>query len=260
MLFIKTMNELITNNKCGYLEIILGPMFSGKTSRIINLYKQYKILDTNVLVINHTSDNRYGSDVNLYSHDNIKIFCYKYNYIKDMINSHFDLLNKSNVVILINEGQFFEDLYNSVDYLVNIMNQHVYVCGLDGDYKTNKFGQIIDLIPKCDKVYKLTSICSECNDGTKAIFSHRKTIEKQQKIIGSDNYQPLCRKCYNLKNKQDNKGVLSIDIPDENYLEYNNSLMYVPPALKRPSVMSNKIFNFDSKDSTPEKNILHQNL
>jgi thymidine kinase len=67
---------------------------------------------------------------------------------------------------------------------------------LDGDFERKKFGTILDLIPLCDKVRKLTSLCSTCKDGTLAIFSMRLTKEKEQTVVGSDNYIPVCRKCY----------------------------------------------------------------
>jgi thymidine kinase len=81
-------------------------------------------------------------------------------------------------------------------------NKKIYICGLDGDFERKKFGSILDLIPLCDKVSKLTSLCSLCKDGTPAIFSMRLTEEKEQTIVGSNNYIPVCRKCYkkNMKN------------------------------------------------------------
>jgi thymidine kinase len=109
-------------------------------------------------------------------------------------------LLRSAEVILINEGQFFSDLYEVVVDMLN-HNKKVYVCGLDGDFERKKFGSILDLIPLCDKVSKLTSLCSSCKDGTPAIFSMRLTEEKEQTIVGSNNYIPVCRKCYNKNTK-----------------------------------------------------------
>jgi thymidine kinase len=98
-------------------------------------------------------------------------------------------------VVLINEGQFFPDLYDVVDVLVNIDGKRVHICGLDGDFKRQKFGGILDLIPLCDAVTKLRSNCTNCPN--KALFSHRITNETEQVVIGSFNYVPLCRGCYN---------------------------------------------------------------
>ena len=76
-------------------------------------------------------------------------------------------------------------------------NKKIYICGLDGDFNRNKFGALLDLIPLCDKVHKLTAMCSLCKNGTPGIFSLRLSNETDQTIIGSDNYIPVCRKCYN---------------------------------------------------------------
>jgi thymidine kinase len=119
--------------------------------------------------------------------------CIKTKCITDIL----DTLENSQVII-INEGQFFDDLYTTVVSLLS-RGKKIYVGGLDGDFERKKFGQILDLIPLCDKVTKLTSLCSQCKDGTPGIFSMRLTSEKQQTLVGSDNYIPVCRKCYENK-------------------------------------------------------------
>ena len=82
-----------------------------------------------------------------------------------------------------------------IDDILN-KNKLVYICGLDGDFKRKKFGDLLDLIPICDKVYKLRSLCAICKNGTRAIFSKRLIDNDSQKVIGSDIYVPVCRKCY----------------------------------------------------------------
>ena len=109
------------------------------------------------------------------------------------------LIIKYSKVILINEGQFFDDLFEVVNDMINHGKQ-VYVYGLDGDFERKKFGQMLDLIPLCDKVEKLTSLCSKCKNGTKGIFSMRLTNEREQTIVGSKNYISVCRECYMAKN------------------------------------------------------------
>jgi thymidine kinase len=182
-------SSLNKNNECGYLEIFIGPMFSGKTSKLIDLYKQYSFCNIPLAVINHSSDTRYD-DTMLSTHDKIMIPCIQTSTLTNITN------NMDNVdVILINEGQFFEDLY---DFVVDMLkfNKKIYVSGLDGDFKREKFGKILDLIPLCDKVTKMTSLCSLCKNGTPGLFSMRLTNEKEQMLIGSSNYIPVCRYCY----------------------------------------------------------------
>jgi thymidine kinase len=188
-----------------YLELFIGPMYAGKTSKLLDIYKQCKFCNISVTVINHSTDTRYHNTM-MSTHDKIMIPCIQtihlndvWNYIKldetytDESDNHIKLRNSD--VILINEGQFFEDLYDVVVDMLN-NNKKIYICGLDGDFQRNKFGQILDLIPLCDKVTKLTSLCSICKNGAPGIFSMRLTAEKQQTLVGSDNYVPVCRKCF----------------------------------------------------------------
>ena len=77
--------------------------------------------------------------------------------------------------------------------MVETHHKKVYICGLDGDFKRNKFGKLLDLLPYCDNIKKLTA---NCDCGKDALFSHRLAISKDQVLIGSTNYVPLCRKCY----------------------------------------------------------------
>ena len=181
-----------SKKSAGYLELIIGPMFSGKTSRIVEMYNQCKFCNIPVAVINHVLDNRYDAEL-LSTHDKIKIPCIKASKLGDVCNDPAIL--KADV-ILINEGQFFEDLYQIVDEFLK-KGKKIYIVGLDGDFERKKFGIMLDLIPLSDKVTKLTSLCSSCKDGTPGIFSMRLTGEKIQKLVGSENYIPVCRKCYN---------------------------------------------------------------
>jgi thymidine kinase len=178
------------NVNLAYLELFIGPMFSGKTSRLVDIYKQCQFCNIPVAVINHSIDTRYH-DTMLSTHDKVMIPCIKTNCITDIL----DILTNPQVII-INEGQFFDDLYTTVVSLLS-KGKKIYVGGLDGDFERKKFGQILDLIPMCDKVTKLTSLCSICKNGTPGIFSKRLTMETEQTIVGSDIYIPVCRTCYN---------------------------------------------------------------
>jgi len=190
-----TINSNMSNSSdSAYLELIIGPMFSGKTSRIVEIYKKCKFCDISVIVINHILDDRYD-DTLLSTHDKIKIPCVKTDKLMELYNnSNMEKILYSEV-ILINEGQFFSDLQEFVKKMLKI-DKKIYICGLDGDFERKKFGQILDLIPLCDKVTKLTSLCNICKNGTHAIFSKRVSLETEQTIVGFDNYIPVCRKCY----------------------------------------------------------------
>lgn len=182
----------------GYLEIILGGMYAGKTSRLIEVYKTYSYIGKKIIVINYAEDKRYDETM-LSTHDGIKIPCAMtlnlYYEWTTPTSEYYDKLHSADI-ILINEGQFFQRLLETVLLMVEGENKVVYVCGLDGDFKREKFGELLDLIPYCDRVEKLTSLCSICRNGKRGIFSKRVTEEMAQKVIGSDNYLPVCRDCY----------------------------------------------------------------
>jgi len=197
----------------GYLELWTGPMFSGKTSKILEIYKQFNFCGISTCVINYEEDNRYpNAETHLSTHDKTMIPCIRsksMTEIADIIGVGVRNNNISNKlsgkyvdkfleskVILINEGQFFLDIVEWVKIAVDVYHKKVYICGLDGDFERKSFnGDWLNLIPYCDKVKKLHSYCSNCKSKP-AIFSHRLINETAQKVIGVDSYVPLCRKCY----------------------------------------------------------------
>jgi thymidine kinase len=180
----------------GSLHVCIGPMYAGKTTRLIETFEDMVNDDKKTIVLTHSSEIRYSIE-KLSTHDEKHISCFKYNTIDTFIQEKNDDIVSTDA-ILIDEAQFFPDLFEKVLYMVNKMNKHVYVFGLDGDFQRNKFGQVLDLIPQCDTVEKLHSTCNECKEP--AIFSHRMLESDEQVLVGSqDIYQPLCRKCYNSK-------------------------------------------------------------
>lgn len=201
---------MTTSNKYAYLELIIGPMFSGKTSKILDIYKQCKFCNILVCIINHSLDTRYHETM-ISTHDKVMAPCLQTAELNEIWTMEYGFnepnnyqlechnLLRNSEVILINEGQFFPDLYEVVFDMLHF-NKKIYICGLDGDFERKKFGSILDLIPLCDKVTKLTSLCSQCKDGTPGIFSMRLTNEKKQTVIGIENYIPVCRKCYETNN------------------------------------------------------------
>jgi len=181
----------------GYLELILGPMWSGKTSTLLNYYRQFSFCKLKVCVINFKADDRY-SETMLSTHDKQMIPCIMGFSMGEIMQTPecAHEINESDV-ILINEGQFFQDIVEFTTLMVEKNNKKVYICGLDGDFKREKIGSLLELIPMSDKVVKLRALCGKCKDGTRAPFSFRNTSSTEQVLIGADNiYIPLCRKCY----------------------------------------------------------------
>jgi thymidine kinase len=180
----------------GYLEIVLGPMFSGKTAYLMDVYEAH-IGDYDIVVVNHSSDTRYNRDneSNMHTHDGRTLPCLYTTRLVDL-ESNMVVRGKSRPTIyLINEANFFTDLVPYVLNQIEKENNVVYVAGLNGDFQRNTFGTLLNLIPYANKIVKLSGKCSACNRDSQ--FSYR--VDKtnlDQALVGTDDYLPLCRGCY----------------------------------------------------------------
>jgi len=179
----------------GYLELFLGPMWAGKSSSLVDIYNIAIKHDIKCLAINHTFDLS-SKTVEITTHDNISIPCVSSNTLNDIFNISITDNILEYEIILINEGQFFPDLYKWVKYMVNKQNKNIYIAALDGDYKQTGFTNILQLIPESDKITKLHNLCKQCNSNW-AIFTHRTCNNTSQIFPGTEHYIPLCRNCYN---------------------------------------------------------------
>lgn len=171
----------------GYLELIIGCMWSGKSTRLIEIYNKLIKQGENPIIINHTMIKTDKST--LITHDNKEVKCI----FMDQLYNRF--IPEDIKYILINEGQFFSDLYSWVKTMVNTYNKHIYIAGLNGDFEKKGFSNILSLVPECDSIIKLNAKCSICNKD--AIFTHRTEESKEQIIVNPKIYVPLCRICYN---------------------------------------------------------------
>ena len=121
-------------------------MFSGKTTYLIQTYKKYTYIGKSVAVINFADDTRYH-DTMLSTHDKVMIPCIQAKSLQTAYAENDEV--KAADVILINEGQFFDDL---AEIVLNMVDEHkkiVYVFGLDGDFKREKFGQMLKILHVC---------------------------------------------------------------------------------------------------------------
>jgi thymidine kinase len=177
----------------GRLELIIGNMFSGKSTELIRRINREKSINKKIIIINYLHDNRYSSS-SISTHDLVKVNCIKVEKLMELPND----LVKEYDSIFIDEGQFFLDLYKFVNNFIN-QDIHIVISGLDGDANQKPFGDILNLIPICDTVDKLCAYCKICNNGTSAPFTKKLTKDScQVDIGGSDKYIPVCRK--HLKN------------------------------------------------------------
>jgi len=183
---------------CSKLELIIGPMFSGKSTELIRRIRLYQKINKKILVLKPIIDIRYKTNM-ITSHNYDSVECKTINKLNDI--SEEEIIKFDTVII--DEGQFFPDLVNTIVKWIDFYNLNIIVGGLDGDFERKPIGQILELIPYADKCKKITSLCNKCNDGTKAIYTYR-LVESGDKILigGAESYIPLCRKHYNeLKNK-----------------------------------------------------------
>lgn len=174
----------------GWIEVICGSMFSGKTEELIRRLKRAKIANLKVEIFKPTIDVRY---------DEVKIVSHDTNAIQStpVDNSQKILLLGQNVdVIGIDEGQFFDEELPRVCDQLALKGVRIIVAGLDMDYLGNPFGPMPSLISKADYVTKVHAICVKC--GNIANYSYRKVPNDDQVMLGElDVYEPRCRICYN---------------------------------------------------------------
>jgi thymidine kinase len=173
------------------LKVIMGPMFSGKTSTLINIIDNFEKTNKEFITIKPDIDNRYSYDNFIISHNKEKKQCY----VSNNLGSLKPLLKSKNLdYIIIDEAQFFDKLKEFCCFCLETLNINIIVAGLDGDYKRNRIGHILDLIPLADTVIKLKSVCYKCKEH--ALFSHRLVQDDSKILVGSNEYIPLCRACY----------------------------------------------------------------
>jgi thymidine kinase len=176
----------------GILEIIIGPMFSGKSTKIISIVNRYTIINKKILVINHELDKVRNPCLSIKTHDNIMIPAVFSNDLYSIIET--DTYKESDVII-IEEAQFFDNLYDFVVKEVDNTSKKFILIGLSGGYKRQKIGELLDLIPMAEKITKLDAYCTYCNDETPGVFTHR--IASGDNLIGGKgDYVTLCRSHY----------------------------------------------------------------
>ena len=172
------------------LTIIMGNMFSGKTSEMIRRLKRYRVIGKEILVVNSATDTRSLEQV-LKTHDGVTFKCTKTTHLLPLVS--LGLFTNSEV-IAIDEAQFFGDLKDFVEICLE-SKKIVLMAGLDGDYKQRKFGQMLDCIPMADTVKKLTALCTVCNNGTAGPFTVRTVKNDDLVLVGDkDMYTARCRK------------------------------------------------------------------
>jgi len=173
----------------GWIEVICGSMFSGKTEELIRRLKRAKIANQKVEIFKPAIDIRYHVQ-NIVSHDENQIIS------TPVDNSQTILLMASDVdVIGVDEAQFFDDQLPDVCDQLALKGIRVIVAGLDMDYTGKPFGQIPALLARAEYITKLHAICVQC--GNIASYSYRKSADGGQIVLGEkEMYEPRCRVCF----------------------------------------------------------------
>ena len=199
------------NSSKGYLRVIMGPMYSGKSSLLLDIIRQFsketvrnrfdnkfiKKQNNSIprfMVINHASDTRYGKNV-ISTHNKQQYPCYSLSELSIIETTpEYKHIYDESERIIIDESQFFDSqaLYQFVYNSVILYHKTVIVSGLSGDSNQQKFGGILELLPLADKIDVLYATCSHC--GEKAPFTKRIVDNTSKTLVGSvGTYEPVCR-------------------------------------------------------------------
>ena len=187
----------------GKIELILGPMFSGKSSRLIELMRKYVYKAKKTIMVKYYADQRYSQKSEVVTHDLIK-----YDSINcKILRNSFDTFKEYDV-IGIDEGQFFADLVEVCEELA-LMGKIVLIAALNGDFRMEPFPVIQRIIAKADKIKLLKAYCFNCHKDAK--FSLRIVQSNETVLIGAgESYKPACRECHVFFSKQREKGNLNL--------------------------------------------------
>lgn len=171
----------------GQLQLILGPMFSGKSTELIRRLKRFQVAKYEVLIVKYAKDVRYD-EYGIATHDNQSLPAVSATTLTDLTDKA-----KNYDVIGIDEGQFFPDI-RWAETMANA-GKVVLIAALDGTFQRKPFANILELVPFAESVVKLSAVCMNCFG--EAAFSKRTTEEDSLEVIGgADKYMAVCRQCY----------------------------------------------------------------
>ena len=188
----------------GRIELIVGPMFSGKSTRLIGVIRKFTYKAKKTIMVKYFADKRFTEKSEVVTHDLLK-----YDSIEcKNLREHFDKL-KNYDIIGIDEGQFFPDLVEVCEELA-LMKKTVIIAALNGDFRMEPFPVIAKIIPKADKIKLLKAYCFNCHKDAR--FTLRIVQSNETVLIGAgEAYKPACRECHIHFSKEREKGNLNID-------------------------------------------------
>ncbi|MEL6591269.1 MAG: thymidine kinase [Bacteroidota bacterium] len=180
------------NRKTGWIEVVCGSMFSGKTEELIRRLRRAEIANQRIKIFKPSLDTRY-SKAEIVSHNRNAIPSIAVDEAKQILA----LVDGADVVG-IDEAQFFDMAIVEVARELANQGMRVVVAGLDMDFRGEPFGPMPGLMATAEFVTKVHAICQQC--GSLANFSYRKKRDDKEVLLGEkDAYEPRCRKCYYLE-------------------------------------------------------------
>jgi thymidine kinase len=174
----------------GWIEVVCGSMFSGKTEELIRRLKRAEFANQKLLLFKPKIDDRYHEE-NVVSHQGSSLSARVIDHSSEILK-----VWTNEKVVAVDEAQFFDAGISEVSNVLAKKGVRVILAGLDMDYKGVPFGPMPSLLAIAEYVTKVHAICVSC--GNLAQFSHRTVTETGQVLVGAiEKYQPLCRSCYN---------------------------------------------------------------
>jgi thymidine kinase len=177
------------------LEIVIGPMFSGKSSYALSYIRRQRAIGKTVIVIKPNIDNRYSDQDILITHNQEQTPCMVWP-VNDPLNPCIPRIRDADYIVL-EETQFFKGVRNFVGYALQAYKKNILLVGLDGTAGQQPFGEIFDCIPWATNVTKLCALCKRCGDGTLAPFTKKIHLQNVQTIVdvgGAEKYESVCLK------------------------------------------------------------------
>ena len=180
----------------GRIELVCGPMFSGKTTELLRRVRRYRITHNKIVIFTHEKNVRFGKAMAIATHDALvehKALRSHVHFVSDLSGPRATEVAARASVIAVDEGQFFTDVATACNKWAD-EGRVVIVAALDTTYVRKPFDTMVGLCP--DFITKLTAVCMCCGD--EAPFTHRTSDETELEVVGgNDKYEALCRVCYN---------------------------------------------------------------
>lgn len=179
--------------RSGWIEVICGCMFSGKTEELIRRLKRARIASLKIEVFKPRIDTRYD-ETNIVSHDTASVLATPVDHPEKILD-----INDNTAVVGIDEVQFFDQSIVEVCQQLALRGVRVVVAGLDMDYRGEPFGPMPKLLAVAEYVTKVHAICVHC--GNLATHSYRLADGDAIVLLGEkEQYEPRCRSCYHMGN------------------------------------------------------------